>query len=154
MFPASTREHSQTIWTRCQFVRRQRKGAKPVRTKLNLACPRKHHFHSNFNTWRQNHNEVQSVAAVKWFRRELVAVNPLHTIVLGVAKTKQVYSAKWLLHWAESFNSNVSSSAFTCKTITTVTITSKIASVNRGVLNLEEFRTLNLEEFRTHAKFV
>ena len=37
MFPASTREHSQTIWIRCRFVRRQRKGAKPVRTKLNLA---------------------------------------------------------------------------------------------------------------------
>ncbi len=41
---ASTQEHSQTIWTLCRFVLRQRKGAKAVRTKLTLAWPRKHHF--------------------------------------------------------------------------------------------------------------
>ncbi len=33
---------------------------------------------------------VQSVAAVKRFRREWVAVNALHTIVLGVAKHQTV----------------------------------------------------------------
>ncbi len=44
------------------------------------------HESTIFNTWRPNHNEVQSLTAVKWFRRERVAVNPLHTIVLGVAK--------------------------------------------------------------------
>ncbi len=48
------------------------------------------HESTIFNTWRPSHNEVQSVAAVKWFRRERVAVNPLHTIVFGVAKYQTV----------------------------------------------------------------
>ena len=85
MFPVSTREHSQTIWTLCRFVLRQINGANPVRTKLN-----RNHKSTIFNTWRSDHNEVQSVAVVKWFSRELVAVNPLHTIVLGVAKYQTV----------------------------------------------------------------
>ncbi len=33
------------------------------------------HKGSVVNAWRTNYNEVQSVAAVKWFRRERVAVN-------------------------------------------------------------------------------
>jgi hypothetical protein len=45
---------------------------------------------SIINNWRLNHNVVQSVAAVKQFRREWVAVNALHTIVLGVAKHQTV----------------------------------------------------------------
>jgi hypothetical protein len=32
-----------------------------------------------------NHYEVQSVTAMKRFLRERVAVNPLHTVVFGVA---------------------------------------------------------------------
>ena len=48
------------------------------------------HEGSIINTWRPNHYEVQSVAAVKWFCRERVAVNPLHTIVLGVTKHQTV----------------------------------------------------------------
>ncbi len=37
---------------------------------------------------------------------------------------KQLNSAKWALHWADSVDSNVSSSAFTCKLITIMTIIS------------------------------
>ncbi len=83
------------------------------------------------NTWRPNHNEVQLVAAVKWFCRERVAVNPLHTIVQVWPSTKQLYSAKWPLSWAESFNSKVSSSAFTWKIIAIMTITSIIETITK-----------------------
>ncbi len=79
------------------------------------------------NTWGQNHNAVQSVAAIKWFRRERVAVKALHTIAvtkyLVWPRTKQLYRAKWPLCCAESVDSNVSSKAYTCTIITIITIT-------------------------------
>ena len=43
MFPALTPVHIQTFWTLCRFAMWLRKGVKPVRTKLNLATPRRPH---------------------------------------------------------------------------------------------------------------
>ncbi len=66
MFPASKREHSQTIWSRCRFGLGREKEETPC-------VPNwfwRDHESTIFNTWRPNHNEVQSVTAVKWFRRE------------------------------------------------------------------------------------
>jgi hypothetical protein len=86
MFPALTRVHSQTFWNRCRFVIWLRKGAKPVHTKLNLATPRRLHG----RTRRPNHDKVQVITAIKRLRRKRVAVNPQHTIVLGVTKHQTV----------------------------------------------------------------
>ena len=55
------------------------------------------HEGSIINARRQNHYVVQSVAAVKWFCRELVAVNALHTTVLGVAKHQTVVQCEMAL---------------------------------------------------------
>ncbi len=52
---------------------------------------------SIINTSWMNHDEVQSVTAVKWFCRERVTVNPLHTVVLGVSKDQTVVQCKMAL---------------------------------------------------------
>ncbi len=44
-----------------------------------------------------NHNEVQSMTEVKRFRREWIAVDPLHTIVLGVSRHQTVVQSKTAL---------------------------------------------------------
>ncbi len=66
----------------------------PTSTKVNLVWLPKwiscDYESTIVSTWRPNHNKVQSVAAVEWFRRERVAVNPLHIIVHGVAKHQTV----------------------------------------------------------------
>ena len=83
MFPTSTRVHSQTFWTRRRFVLC---GREKEQTPCIPNWIWRHHEGSIINTWRPNHNVVQSVAAVKWFCRERVAANPLNTIVLGATK--------------------------------------------------------------------
>ncbi len=50
----------------------------------------RHHEVSMVETRRPNHDEVQAVTAIKRLRRKWVAVNPLHTIVLGVTKHQTV----------------------------------------------------------------
>jgi hypothetical protein len=49
------------------------------------------------NTRLLNHDEVQAVTAIKRLSREGVAVNPLHTIVFGVAKQQTVVQSKMAL---------------------------------------------------------
>ena len=45
---------------------------------------------SRVETWRPNHDEVQAVTAIKRLREKRVAVNSLHTFVLGVTKHQTV----------------------------------------------------------------
>ncbi len=92
MFPVMTRVHSQTFWTRCRFVMWLRKGAKPVHTKLNLASPRRLYGRDPAAAVRPNYDEIQAVTAIKRLRQrwKQVAVNSLHTIVLGVTKHQTV----------------------------------------------------------------
>ena len=45
-------------------------------------------------TRRPNHDGVQAVTAIKRLRRKRVAVNSLHTIVLGVTKNLTVVQRK------------------------------------------------------------
>jgi hypothetical protein len=55
----------------------------------------------------QNHDVVQTVIAVKWFRRKRVAVYPLHTFVLSVPKHQAIIQSKMPLRFADSCSSNV-----------------------------------------------
>ncbi len=48
-----------------------------------------------------NHDEVELVTAIKRFLREQVAVNPLHTIVFGVANRQTAVQSTHI--WAERF---------------------------------------------------
>ncbi len=63
--------------------------------------------HESFliNTRRPNHNEVQSVTAIKQFCRERVAVNPFHSIVLCVFKHQTIVRSRMTLapSWFRQF---------------------------------------------------
>ena len=46
---------------------------------------------------RPNHDEVQSVTAVKWFRRKRVAVYPLHAFELWVSEHQTIIQSEMTL---------------------------------------------------------
>ncbi len=93
MFPALTRVHSQTFWTRCRFVMWLRRGAKPMHTIPNLATPRLGRLHGRdpaAQSWRGPGGDCLKTASQETAQFNRVAVNPLHTIVLGVTKHQTV----------------------------------------------------------------
>ncbi len=55
---------------------------------------RRHYKGAMVDTRRQNHAEVQTVTAVKRFGTRGVAVNPLHTFVLGVSKQQTIIQSE------------------------------------------------------------
>jgi hypothetical protein len=60
-----------------------------------------------------DHAQVQSVTAVNWLCTEQVAVNPLHTVELGVSEDQTVVQCKRPLRPVDSVNSCVSSTTLT-----------------------------------------
>ncbi len=105
MFPALTRMHIQTFWTRCRFVMWQRKGVKPVHTKLNLTTPRRlHGRHPAAESWRGPGDDCHKTASQKKGCSKLAA-----------------HHCTWC-DQADSVKSNVSSRAFTCTITTIITI--------------------------------
>lgn len=60
---------------------------------------------SIIDTWRPYHDEVQSMTAIERFRRKRIAVNSLHTLVLGVSDhqtiepTKMPFASGWFLQF-------------------------------------------------------
>ena len=46
---------------------------------------------------RPNHDEVHSMTSMEHFRRKRIAVNPLHTLVLGVAQHQTIEQSKMAL---------------------------------------------------------
>ncbi len=55
---------------------------------------------------------VHSMTSIEHFRRKRIAVNPLHTLVLGVP---QQHRTKWPLCWADSCSAKVFRRASTCE---------------------------------------
>ncbi len=59
------------------------------------------------DTLRLNHDEVQTVTAVKRFHRKLAGAHPLHTFVLGVPKHQKIMQSKIALVLANACSTNV-----------------------------------------------
>ena len=52
---------------------------------------------SIIDAWRPNHDEVHSMTSIEHFWRKRIAVNPLHTLVLGVPQHQTIEQSKMAL---------------------------------------------------------
>ncbi len=74
----------------------------------------RHNESSIVDARRPNHDGIHSMTSVEHFCRKRIAVNPLHTPVLGVPQHQTIKQGKWPLCWADSCSSKVWRRAFTC----------------------------------------
>jgi hypothetical protein len=54
----------------------------------------RNHTGSMDDTLRPNHDKIQTVTPLKWFRRKRVVVYPQHTFVLGLSKHQTIIQSK------------------------------------------------------------
>jgi hypothetical protein len=90
------------------------------------------------NSWRPNHDEIQSMTAIKWFRWKRITANPLHTLVLSVTEHQTIKQRKMRFGLADWCGSNVLRSSVAWK-IMNIIICMMRKIVNRTKINSKSF---------------